>query len=374
MPRARILLIGRRKGAISAAKRCGWKPVIIDVAARSEQTHEAFGGTAKRAVQKAAALFPDQPPVLVSAVATGSVVAAAAIRAHFNLPGISSTVAMRCHDKLVMKKAIAGAGIPCAPWIETSADTTPSELIDSLGLPVILKLPISSGGRGVWICESSDAIANHLQPGLLAEKFVTGSEMSIETFRANGRTLFRNHTQYLKPRWANIVPADLDADTASSIDSLCESVHTALGIDTGISHTEVFLSENGPVFGEIAARPPGGYLMDLMARAYDIDPWETLLRIAAGESPVISPQRKCFAGVWLIHPGAGTLKKAMGIENARAIPGIVEITTRFEPGQTFTPRIGSGESKGRIVAETATSQACAEALRKATAQIGFELT
>ena len=37
---------------------------------------------------------------------------------------------------------------------------------------------------------------------------------------------------------------------------------------------EVFLGEEGPVFGEIAARPPGGYLMDLIPRAYGFDPWE----------------------------------------------------------------------------------------------------
>ena len=374
MANKRILLVGHRKGAIAAALRCGWEPVSIDVAARREQTGGAFGGTMKWAIAEAESLFPENPPAFVTAVATGSVVAAAAIRQHFGLPGICPETAMRCHDKLVMKKTIVAAGVPCAPWMETTEESSPAELIDTLGLPVILKLPISSGGRGVWICQTAEEIELHLRPGLLAESFVKGTEMSVETFRAKGKTLFRNHTRYLKPRWANVVPADLDVSTAMPVDRLSESVQSALGIQTGISHMEVFLTENGPVFSEIAARPPGGFLMDLMARAYDFDPWEFLLRIANGETPEAPVSHNQFAGVWLLHPGEGTLKEIHGIIAARATPGIVKATCHLKPGDVTTARVGSGEIKGRIIAEAPTSADCASSLQQAAAQVHFTLT
>lgn len=367
-------MVGRRKGAIAAAERCGWEPVVIDVPAREEQDSGAFGGSASWAVERVSSLFPDAPPLGVAAVATGSVVAAAVVRELLGLPGISRETALRCHDKVVMKRAVAEAGIPCAPWLETSADTTTEELVELLGLPVILKMPISSGGRGVWICQTPDELATKLRPGLLAEGFVTGTEMSVETFRAAGLTLFRNPTQYLKPRWANIVPAGLAADDADRVEALAELVHDALGITSGISHMEIFLTPEGPVFGEIAARPPGGFIMDLIRRAYGFDPWESLVRIAAGEAPSFPDHARHSTGVWLLHPGAGRVSSIDGIQNARKIRDIVDITCHIQPGQLTTKRVGSGENAGRIIAEAPTQDACATALRKAAETVRFTLS
>ena len=367
----RIILVGNRKGAVAAAKRCGWDPIVIDVKARREQSHLAFGGGSDWAVDCVRELFPEGElaPLGVVAVTTGSVVAAAAIRQHFGLAGIGPEVAMRCHDKLVMKKAIAAAGLPCAPWLETNEATKASELIDVLGLPLVLKMPISSGGRGVWICHDSKSVEDYLSPGLLAEGFVRGAEMSVETFRSGGKTIFRNFTHYLKPRWANVLPADLDQDDAQQVHDLAEKVHQALGISSGISHMEVFLGEEGPVFGEIAARPPGGYLMDLIPRAYGFDPWEVLLRLSVGEIPPVAQAPVRYAGVWLIHPGEGVVSRIDGLEQARAIAHVRHASCKLRAGDAVTRRIGSGESKGYVLAEAPSLEACANALKQAVTVI-----
>ncbi len=297
-----ILLIGRRKGARAAARRCGWKPLVFDVPARIEQTPGAYGGAIAATVSRARELCGKTPPLSVSAVATGSVVAAAAIRDYYGLPGISPEVALRCHDKLVMKKAITAAGIPCARWLETREDTTAASLIDRLALPLVLKLPIGSGGRGFVCCQTAAELTPELRPGLLAESYIKGTEMSIETFRSRGRTVFRNHTRYLEPRWASIVPASLSVSEHAAIHSLAERVHDALGIENGITHMEIFLTDDGPLFGEIAARPPGGYLMELMHRAYGFDPWEAVLRLAAGESFEFPDAARRAVGAWMLYP------------------------------------------------------------------------
>lgn len=363
--RGRILLIGRRKGAIAAASRCGWEPSTIDVAPRGEQTPGAFGGSSRLAVDQALKLFPDEPPVGVVAVATGAAVAAAAIRSHFGLPGISPETALSCHDKLIMKKAIAEAGIPCSRWVETLPDTSPADLIAELGLPLLLKMPISSGSRGVWVCDSEREVRIRFRPGLLAESFVTGTEMSVETFRAAGITVFRNHTRYLKPRWANVLPADLNPADRKPVDGLSERVHEVLGIDSGMTHMEIFLGKNGPVFGEIAARPPGGYLMELIRRAYGFDPWEILLKLAVEETPIIPDSASLFAGVWLIHPGAGEVREVNGLERIRTMEGVVHASCNLHPGDIIGKRIGSGESKGRILVEGASHRICVASLEGA---------
>lgn len=368
----KIILVGKRKGAVSAARRLGWEPIEIDVKARREQVESAYGGAAVWAVEHALDLLGDEKPIGVAAVATGSVVAAAAIRKHFGLPGISPETAMACHDKLVMKKAIAAAGIPCAPWVEVAEDTRAEELIDQLALPLVLKLPISSGGRGVWICKTAAEVSQNLKPGLLAEGFVSGEEMSVEAFRCDGKTIFLNPTCYLKPRWANVVPAPLDEDERRATCEIAERVYQALEIHSGISHMEVFLSKNGPVFGEIAARPPGGCLMELIRRAYDMDPWELLLRLAVGEKPKAESEPVRSAGVWLIHPGAGKVTDVRGLQLARKMPGVVHASCHLRSGDDVSARIGSGETKGRVVVEADSYDDCKDQLKRAIDEIIIE--
>lgn len=369
-----IILIGRRNGAIAAARSLGMRPVTIDVQARREQSTIAYGGTVQWALDQSIAACPKAPPVAVVAVATGAVMAAAAIREHFKLPGISPGVAHRCHDKLVMKKAINTGAIPSARWLETTTTSTPEDLIEALGLPLVLKLPISSGGRGVWICKTTSEISQHLRAGLLAEEFVAGTEMSIETFRQNGKTLFQNHTGYLVPRVANVLPAKLSNWQKKSLNSLSERVHHCLGIENGISHMEVFLTSNGPVFGEIAARPPGGYLMELMRRAYQFDPWEAVLKIALGESPELPQSARHHAGVWLLHPGEGTVDQITGLESARSKAGITDLVCDLQTGKHVKARVGSGESVGRIFALNSSYSSCADSLRDASREITISVS
>jgi biotin carboxylase len=358
-----IILVGRRKGAIAAAKKMGLRPVTIDVKARNEQSPRAYGGTVSWAVEEARSI---ENPSAVTAVTTGSVIAAAAIRAHFDLPGISVEAALRCHDKLVMKKAFTAAGIPCAPWFETTHFTTVTELVDQLKLPLLFKVPISSGGRGVVLCRTVQEVARNLHPGLLAEGFVEGIEMSVETFRLAGETLFRNHTTYHMPGWSNIVPANLDSSLAKEIDRLSDRLHAALGISEEMTHMEIFLTKSGPVVGEIAARPPGGYLMTLLNSAYQIDSWEFLLRLSLGEKPIVPGKHHFFAGVSLIHPGEGTVSFVDGLEEVTKLPDVTRVTCHLQPGDVVSKRGGSGDSKGAIFVESETRRTCAEALSRAS--------
>lgn len=46
----------------------------------------------------------------------------------------------------------------------------------------------------------------------------------------------------------------------------------ALNIKWGLTHLEYYGDRNGELFGEIALRPTGGYIMELIKCAYDFDP------------------------------------------------------------------------------------------------------
>ncbi len=370
-----ILLVGQRQAASDAARALGYTVSVQEVASREEQATGAFGGMVDDAVAAAKKRYKNKPPRAVVAVAEGAVPAAAAIRDKFGLSGLGREAAANCHDKLQMKKAVVAAGIPCADWLETTVDSRPEDIVERLGLPVVLKLPVSSGGRGVAICTDLQEVAHYLHPGMLAEAFTEGTEMSVETFRQDHQTLFRNCTRYLVPHWASIVPAELSADESEAIDALAERVHEALGIDQGMTHMEIFLTPNGPVFGEIAARPPGGRLMELISRAHGFDAWEAMLKIALGEEPdfpVLGVAK--FAGAWVLYPDeAGMVTKISGLGDVRKLPHVARLNCRAKPNRYYPERLGTGQSAGEIVVVADSMLECEKYMREAREMIRIEV-
>lgn len=368
-----VVVVGRRKAARSALRRLGLEMLELDHEPRSEQAHGGYGGAAEPAIESVRAALGDFPPAAVVAAAEGAVPTAAAIRGAYGMTGISAEVALRCHDKVVMKRVIAAAGVPCAPWHVVDETTQADELIDRLGLPLVLKEPVSSGGRGVAIGRTREEVVRGLKPGQLAEAFVDGIEMSVESLMFMGEAVFRNQTRYLEPRWANVVPAALGVRERKEIEALVDAAHTALGAVHGMTHIELFLTEHGPVFGEIAARPPGGRLMELIERAYGFDPWDALVEIELGERPSLPKDAKGYAGVYLLHPGAGEVDRVSGVEEARSLPGVMRLRVAVKPGDSVPDRIGSGQSVGELVVETDKHESCAELLLRARALIKIEL-
>ena len=54
----------------------------------------------------------------------------------------------------------------------------------------------------------------------------------------------------------------------SKILKINDEVIKKFGVDRGMTHAEFYLTDHGPVFGEIAIRPPGGYYMELIEKVY----------------------------------------------------------------------------------------------------------
>ena len=79
----------------------------------------------------------------------------------------------------------------------------------------------------------------------------------------------RSH-EWISPQ--TVVVRDVDAPQYQAGREMGEAVLRALGFDTGFTHMEWFRTPSGEaVFGEIAARPPGAHLVDLINYASDVD-------------------------------------------------------------------------------------------------------
>lgn len=376
-----VLLVGFRAGIVRAAERLGVQLAVVDrrppPAALADRLRAHFvhewSGPEAPLVEAAQRALQGRRVSAVLALTEGAVLPAAHLRAALGAPGSDVATAERCSDKRAMKAAVRAAGIRCAPYAEVGPATRAEELVRELGLPLVLKHPRASGSRGQCIARDL-AVARRELPGhALAEGFVRGVEMSVEGFLRDGELLFMSTTEYLVPLHANIVPASVGADVREGLRALFTAATAALGLRLGVAHMEVFLTEDGLVFGELAARPPGGRLMPLMQRAFGFDPYEALLRLALRRGVEFPSAPRRYAGTWILHPGPGIVGRVAGVEAARGVPGVRKVSLRVAPGDRVLPRLGSGQDVGYIDADGATRAAVARALLDARAVLEFWL-
>ncbi|HEY8427511.1 MAG TPA: ATP-grasp domain-containing protein, partial [Sandaracinaceae bacterium] len=281
-------------------------------------------------------------------------------------------------DKVAMKARVRAAGLKTAEHVAVDRKSDADALVGALGLPVVLKPRDASGGRGLVLAHDREEVRAALADGWMAERFVHGVELSVESLVQHGRVLFENVTEYLRPGWANLVPASLPERVDAAVRRLNRAAIEALEVEDGLTHLEAFVTngdadgEPSIVFGELACRPPGGSLMELLQRAYGFDPWQSHLELELGRPTVPPGPPRRTAGVWFLHPGEGRVVAIEGLESARAVPGIATVECSLELGQLVAARRGVGEHTGRIVSEAGTRDEAARALETARALIRLE--
>ncbi len=385
---ATIVVVGLREGALSAARRIGLNVFLVSDRPPSSRQRAQLAGhlvtslelaeadfvAAARAQLTAQGLVGSKAPAAVLAATEKAVLPAAWLRQALRLEGNTPTSAGWCRDKFAMKRRVRSCGIRCADFARVNRRTTAGGLVARLGLPMVLKPVASSGSRGTTTARVFDDVRRALVPGSLAESYVHGLEMSVESFVSDGRVVFVNPTEYLLPLWANVVPATLSSELRGSVEALNRSVIEALAIRQGMTHLELFLTADGPVFSEIALRPPGGYLMDLMGKAYEFDAWEALLRLELREAVRWPTHARRHAGVWLLHPGGGTVSKVRGLRAARSTHGIEKVHCRVNPGDRLKHREGSGECAAHVLASGATRLDVVTSLQVARRSLVIELS
>jgi hypothetical protein len=257
-----------------------------------------------------------------------------------------------CHDKLEMKNHAKKHHIPITDYTLVEEDTTPEELIQKLGFPIVLKERDSSGSRGLITATTSEELSN-MKPNMLAEKFIDGKEYSIESFVYNGEIIFSNITDYHVHHVCNIIPAQIEKNLKDKLLQFNSQIIKSFGIKNGIAHVEYYLTEKNILFGEIAIRPPGGYIMRLIEISYGFSPWKTLIEIECGDEPATNKKANGYSAAWILHPGEGIVAKDPNFNPLLKDPNLVDIQSGLKAGMQVKKREGSGEDFGRIFLQSA---------------------
>jgi hypothetical protein len=255
---------------------------------------------------------------------------AARLREAFGLPGMSVGATLPFRDKEQMKRALDSAGIR-TPW-HASATTVAGvwEAAEKIGYPLIVKPIAGAGSADTYRVDSPADLGDVLPrlrhvPEVSVEEFVEGEEFTYDTVCAGGQILFE-HILWYRPRplqmaqheWVSpvaITLRELDVPHLQDGRQMGKEVLAALGFDAGFTHMEWYRKHDGEVvFGEIAARPPGVRVVDLMNFSTDGD-----LYVGWAEAVVrgrMQPlERKYNAGsICKRAHGAGRITSVTGLE------------------------------------------------------------
>ncbi len=224
---------------------------------------------------------------LVETLWEPQMILAAKIRERLSLTGMTVAETLPFRDKEVMKATLDAAGIRTPGHYRCRTAGECREAAERIGFPVIVK-PIAGAGSadtyrvdGAGELEKVIGRVRHV-PEVSVEEFVEAEEHTFDTVCADGEILFYNMCWY-RPRpldsrkheWISqqtIALRDVEADELAGGKKMGVDVLKALGFRTGFTHMEWYRKEDGEVvFGEIAARSPGGRTVDLMNWANDID-------------------------------------------------------------------------------------------------------
>jgi biotin carboxylase len=254
----------------------------------------------------------------------------------------------RCYDKILMKEFLCDQGVPMTAFIPGERILSATEALAQLGGEVVVKRRIGSGGRGMVRTSQVQVLEKLSSPQVLVERAIHGVEGSVESLIQDGTICFTNVTQYIRLGCENRVPGNFSASLNSQILQLNAKVIRALKIERGLTHLEFYLLPDGSLlFGEIALRPPGGYLMPAIELAYEFDIWRAFVDIELGTQIAPLPQHaRTHATSMVFHPGPGKVATIRGVEEVRNLPSLVRLKIKIKPGGTILHRQSVGEDVG----------------------------
>lgn len=240
-----------------------------------------------------------------------------------HLVGNSIEATERSTNKFNMRSALNKAGIR-SPKFElfSEADFTGAEGFE---FPLIVKPVDRSGSRGVTKVNSIDqvnqaikkALSHSLNGQCIVEEYILGKEYSVEGISFKGQHHILAITEKGTTGPPSFVeqqhhqPAPITEIQKKNIISSVKKALTALSLEYGASHTEIFIGQNDEItIGEVAGRMGGDFIgSHLVELSTGYDYLKGVIDIALGRFGNIETEINTlqYSGVYFITPKAGVI-------------------------------------------------------------------
>lgn len=212
---------------------------------------------------------------------------AAQLRQDLGMPGMSVDTVAGFRDKPTMRARVLAAGLRAPRSARVRTRDEARAAARQIGFPVVLKPVDGAGSADTFRVDDPAALERTLVATAhvrecSVEEFIAGEEFTYETICIDGRPVYESVCRYepntliaRQNEWISPIIQSLrsveDPYVADGV-RLGRDVIRALGMGTGFTHMEWFRLPTGEaVFGEVACRPPGANMVDLMNYSDDGD-------------------------------------------------------------------------------------------------------
>lgn len=318
-------------------------------------------------------------------------VAAAAVAEAVGLPHNSVASVTAARNKRQMRELLSGQGIPVPRHKVFSLDGDPREFARQVDYPCVVKPLILSASCGVIrandekefmgafrrvgaLLTNLGLVARDEQARwILVEDFVPGIEVALEGLLTKGA--FQPLAMFDKPDPLNgpffeetiyVTPSRLPSDVQQDIIACADRTAQALGLREGPVHGEFRVNEHGVWVIELAARAIGGRCSRTLDFPSGMSLEELILRHALRMPlPPLTRQEQAAGVMMLPIPYGGRLREVRGQAEARAVPGVEELTITAEPGDELVPLPEGTRYLGFLLARGTTPEVVERSLRDA---------
>ncbi len=252
------------------------------------------------------------------------VTTAARAREHLQLPGMTSSHALRFRDKLSMRNIACEAGIPCPEFTGIFNQREIEDFLGRVEMPLIVKPRFEVSAFGIRKCETVDQVWSVLNDldgrnnwrdhpsQFVLEKFIRGSVYHVDSIVDGGKVLAAGVSKYGTPpfsvsHYGGVFTTSIvsyRSKERKELEAMNKKLLTAFKYERGVTHAEFLHSEEDGKFYllEVACRVGGAYIANVLEHACNFNLWREWARLetATEENPYKLPKlRKDFAGVAL---------------------------------------------------------------------------
>jgi S-sulfo-L-cysteine synthase (3-phospho-L-serine-dependent) len=321
----------------------------------------------------------------VTTLSDMTLVTAAEVAQARGLPCPGPEAARLCRDKHAFRERLRAEGLAAPDFrLVTDADDL-ARFWRGRDRPAVLK-PIDNGGSaGVFRVENAaEAVArwetvrsfSARRLGIV-EELVEGPELSVEAAVRDGdlhvAAIVEKETagDAVFIEREHLVPARLPpAAREQLVDATRAAVH-ALALGDCVVHAELKLRDDGPVLVELAPRPAGGLIPEVVRLATGVDLYAVQAALALGD-PLPEPgppQAPCAAVRFLV--GTGTVEG--WVPPAELLDGegeLLAVNQLYPAGTRLPPLVGNWARSGYAIAAGPDRDALRARLREAVTRLG----
>lgn len=234
-----------------------------------------------------------------------------------------------------------------------------------VGFPIVIKSTTGTGSRKIFKLDNlNDATTSieeirseYPQSEIIAEKFISGHEVSVEAISLNGVhkiVAITDKTTSGEPYFVekrHVVPSQIDKSLALRIEDVCLKFLDVIEQKNGPTHTEIKIYDGIPYIIESHTRTGGDYIKNLVQEVYDFNFHDKTLEFFSGNGPseLIVNDSKGVVAIQYLQFESGLVESISGVESVKESPGVINCELNIKVGEQCVEPQNSSQRHGYII-------------------------